>query len=289
MLARTLIAPWSWSQLMNRSSRYALAVAVAALALGGLSVRASGQEPARDAPPPGEAAAPRTEGLTPEQVAAAVKELRTGLASKDAGERAAALRRAAQVPAADVAAAVAAGLRDKSPDVRITAMEALGTMRLPEGLKELQRLAGSDKNLRKDAKLFSTLLKEIGRYGDRSSVGVLADNPWENTDAAVVRARILGLGNIRDASAVEALLAMMNKGKPLPGEDAPFMPDFRLALARLTGTDQTTNKSMWQSWWNKNKTGFKVSEDPPALPGELQSRWNEYWGLKAAEPAPPAR
>ena len=64
-------------------------------------------------------------------------------------------------------------------------------------------------------------------------------------------------------------MSMMNKGKPLPGEDAPFAQDFRLALAQLTGTDQTGNKSMWQSWWNKNKKGFKVSADATNLPLEL--------------------
>jgi HEAT repeat protein len=286
---------------MHARSRHALAAAVIALALGAPGSRASAQDPARDPPPPGAAAAPReaaparqasaprAAGPTAEQIAAAVKALQTGLASKDAAERVAALRSAAQVPSAEVAQAAADGLRDKSPEVELAAMETIGALRTPEGLKELQRLASSNKALRKDAKLYSTLLKEIGRHGDPSSVQVLADNPWENTDASVVRARILGLGNIRDVSAVEELIAMMNKGKPLPGEDAPFMPDFRLALARLTGTDQTTNKTMWQSWWNKNKKGFKLSADPPALPGELQSRWDEYWGLQPAAPAPPAK
>jgi len=78
----------------------------------------------------------------------------------------------------------------------------------------------------------------------------------------------------------------MNKGNPARGEDSPFMPDFRVALARLTGTDQTTNKSLWQSWWNENKKGFQVAAEAPPMPDELQSRWDEYWGGAAvATPA----
>jgi HEAT repeat protein len=232
-------------------------------------------EPARPEPP------------TKEQAAAAAKTVKEGLASKEPGTRIAALRAAASVPHADVAGAVAAGLKDNDTDVRIAAMETLGALRVPEALKELQRLASSDKKLQKDSRVFATLLKEIGRYGDVSSIPILTDKPWENIDAAVVKARIYGLGNIRDVKAVEALLQLMTKGSPLPGEDSPFMPDFRVALARLTGTDQTTNKSLWQKWWNDNKKTFKVSNELLPMPAELQARWDEYWGITAA--ATPAK
>lgn len=269
------------SRLLDRSFRTAALALAAALGARGAFAQDAGR-----AAPAGEARAEKSAaGPTQEQADAAVKTLKEALASKEAVERVAALRAAADVPHADVAKAVAVALKDKDDNVEIAAMEALGKMRTPEGLKELQREATSDKKLRKDARLFSTLLKEIGRHGDPSSIGVLSENPWENTDTAVVRARIYGLGNIRDVKAVEALLEMMNKGNPLPGEDAPFMPDFRVALAHLTGTDQTTNKSMWQSWWNDNKKGFKVTDEQLAMPAELQAKWNEYWGL-TPQPAP---
>lgn len=269
------------SSLLDRSFRTAALVLAAALVARG----AVAQDGGGRAAPAGEARAETSAGgPTQEQADAAVKALKEGLASKEAATRVAALRAAADVPHADVAKAVAAALKDKDDNVEIAAMEALGKMRTPDGLKELIR-AASDKKLRKDARLFSTLLKAIGRHGDPSSIAVLSESPWDNTDTAVVRARIYGLGNIRDVKAVEALMEMMNKGNPLPGEDAPFMPDFRVALARLTGTDQTTNKSLWQSWWKDNKKGFKVSDEQLAMPAELQAKWDEYWGTPAA-PAP---
>lgn len=289
---------------MNRRRRL-VAASLTALVFIALSAAPSAQrgrnEPApAPAPATDPAAAPASEpaptpaardGTAPQgaaptraQIDAALKDLAAGLASKEPADRTAALRRALLVPAPEVAAAATAALKDKSPDVQVAAMELLGTIRTPDGLKQLVRIA-SDKALRKDARLFSTSLKAIGRYGDKSSISVLADSPWDNTDASVVRARIMSLGNIRDTASIEALMSMMNKGGPPIGEDSPFMPDFRLALARLTGTDQTTNKSLWQSWWNKNK-GFKVPADPPALTSDLQTRWDEYWGNQpAAAPA----
>jgi HEAT repeat protein len=267
---------------LDRPARGPLATA-AVLALGLLALvpasspRAAAQDAGRSEP--------EQQGPTPEETEAAVKLLEEGLKSKEPAERVAALRAAASVPADPVAKAVAPALKDKHADVAVAAMEVLGEMQAPDALKELHRHAKGDKSLPKDARLYATILKAIGRHGDASSVEVLSDNPWSNTDATVVRARIYGLGNIRDLKAVEALLEMMNKGKPLPGEEAPFAPDFRVALARLTGTDQTENKSMWQSWWNENKKGFKVAEQAAPLPGELQARWDDYWGAAPA-PAP---
>lgn len=254
---------------------------VRSLAAGALVLAAGlalGAEPAAQE-------AGRGDAPTREQADAAAQAVKEGLASKEAGARVAALREAASVPHAEVAKAVAAGLKDKEADVQAAAIETLGALRVPEALKELQRHATSDKKLHKDSRLFAALLKEIGRHGDVSSIAVLIEDPWENTDAAVVKARIYGLGNIRDVKAVEALLELMNKGNPTPGEDSPFMPDFRVALARLTGTDQTTNKSLWQSWWNEHKKGFKVSGEVLPMPEELQARWDEYWGSPAATPA----
>ena len=272
------------SSLLDRSFRTAALVLAAGLVARGAVAQDGG---GGAAPPAGEARAETPAGgPTQAQADAAVKALKEGLASKEAATRVAALRAAADVPHADVAKAVAVALKDKDENVEIAAMEALGKLRTPEGLKELIR-AASDKQLRKNARLFSTLLKAIGRHGDPSAIAVLSDSPWDNTDTAVIRARIYGLGNIRDVRAIDALMEMMNKGSPLPGEDAPFMPDFRVALARLTGTDQTTNKSLWQTWWKNNKKGFQVSDEQLAMPADLQAKWDEYWGTPAA-PAPAA-
>lgn len=233
-----------------------------------------------------DAAAPT--GPTPEEIKAAVAACKEGLKSKEASERLAAVEAAAKVDADAVAAEIATAMRDKEDSVAAGAMKALGSMTSKDALKELHRAAKSaDKKLLENGKLYGTLLRNIGLHGDKSSVEILGDDATKNLDAEVVRARIYGLGAIRDRASVEKLLDLTNLGNPLPGEDSPFMPDVRVALARLTGTDQTTNKSMWQEWWNKNKNGFKVSETPAELAPDLQRQWDDYWtsngGVKPME------
>jgi len=217
-------------------------------------------------------------GPSPEEIKAAAAACKEGLKAKEPADRIAAVQAAAKVDGNAVADEISPAMRDKDETVASTAMRALGGMSCDESLKELHRMVkGADKKLQDNAKLYATLLRAVGQHGDKSSVEVLADDVTKNLDAEVVRARIYGLGNIRDRAAVEKLLDLTNLGNPLPGEDSPFMPDVRVALARLTGTDQTTNKSMWQEWWNKNKNGFKVSEAPPELAPDLQRQWDEYW------------
>ena len=223
-----------------------------------------------------EAAAPK--GPTPEEIKAAVAACKEGLKSKEPAERQAAIEAAAKVDADAVADEIGTALKDKEDSVAAAAMKALGAMTCKDSLKELHRVAkGADKKLQENGKLYGTLLRNIALHGDKSSIEILGDDALKNLDAEVARARIYGLGNIRDRAAVEKLIDLMSLGNPLPGEDAPYMPDARVALARLTGTDQTTNKSLWQEWWNKNKNGFKVSETPPELPPDLQRQWDEYW------------
>lgn len=222
-------------------------------------------------------------GPTSEQIKAAAEACKAGLKAKSPAERIAAIEAAARVDADEVAKEIADGLRDKDDSVDLAAMKALGAMHAEGALKELHRLAKSaDRKLQDNAKVYGSLLRAIGQHGDKSSIEVLASDPTANIDAGVVRARIYGLGNIRDKESVETLIKLMSLGNPTPGEDSPFMPDMRVALARLTGTDQTTNKSMWQEWWNKNKKEFQVAELPVRLEPELQQKWDSYWGNDVA-------
>jgi len=216
-------------------------------------------------------------GPTPEQIKAAVDEVKTAAKSTKADERIAAIQHASTVEDADVVRAMDEGLSDRDEAVQIATIKAFGRMQSPEALQAVHRLAKS-KKLEKQSVPLAALYRAIGQHGDRSSVDVLVADIPSNLDVAVVRSRIYGLGNIRTVESVEALLKAMNLGNPLPGEDSPFMPDAEVALARLTGTDQTTNKSLWQEWWNKNKKDFRVAPMPPALPPALQQRWDEFWG-----------
>jgi HEAT repeat protein len=238
---------------------------------------AAAQDKPRDA---GDAAP----AVTSEQAAAAAKTLKEGLASQDTTARVTALREAAAVDHDEVAKVVGGVLTEKDESVRIAAADVLGGMSCKESLTALHRGAEKKKNI-EDSKVAAALFKAIGRHAEVSSIMVIANEPLKNMDADVVKARIFALGNIRSKKSVEELMKLMQLGNPTPGQDSAYMPMFRVALARLTGTDQTTNKDMWQTWWRENEKTFEVAEPPIEMAPELQALWNEYWGVPATDKA----
>ena len=242
------------------------------LSLGLTAVAAQGTPPA---------AKPEAPAVTPEQIAAAVKSLKDGLASTDVAVKVAALKAAAAMDQDEVAKLAGGALGERDIKVRVAAAETLGAMTCKESLNALHRVMGKSDNI-KDSPFAAACFKAIGRHGDKSSIAVLANDPFKNTDADVIRARIYGLGNIRSAESVEALMKAMNLANPPPGQDSPFMPTFRVALTRLTGTDQTTNKDLWQKWWRDNQKAFRIADPPAPMPADVTALWNDYWGVVPA-------
>ena len=217
-----------------------------------------------------------------EDVEIAVAALKEAFSSKgDADARTLAIDQYGGLADPDVVAAVAKGLDDADEGVRLEAIDTLGWVPLPEALKALHRLYKRDKALRENEVLFARLLQAIGRHGDRSSIEVLKDNPFDHLTVASGRARILGLGRIRDRKSVEALIA----GMQLAGNDARgrragqprHADDFRLALASLTGEDLGATKDAWIAWWRDAKNGFEVKPGRPPLAPELKASWESYW------------
>ena len=233
---------------------------------------------AQDKPRDAKEAAP---AVSAEQAAAAAKTLKEALASAEIPARVNALREAGAVDHDEVARVAGGALTEKDESVRIAAAQALGGMTCKESLIALHRGAEKEKNV-KDSKVAAALFKAIGQHADPSSISVIVNEPLKNMDADVVRARVFALGNIRSKKSVEELMQLMLLGNPTPGQDSAYMPTFRVALARLTGTDQTTNKDLWQTWWRENKARFEVAAEPGEMPAELQTVWNEYWGVPAA-------
>ena len=217
-----------------------------------------------------------------EDVDEAVAALRQAFSTKgDADTRKLAIDNYGGLAHADVVAAVAKGLDDSDDGVRLEAVDALGWVPLPEALKALHRLYRRDKALRENEVLFARLLQAIGRHGDRSSIEVLKDNPFDHLTVASGRARILGLGRIRDVKSIESLIA----GMQLAGNDARgrrsgqprHADDFRLALTSLTGQDMGLTKDAWITWWRDAKNGFKMAPERQKLPPELKGAWESYW------------
>jgi HEAT repeat protein len=217
-----------------------------------------------------------------EDVEIAVAALKEAFSSKgDADARTLAIDQYGGLADPDVVAAVGKGLDDPDDGVRLEAIDTLGWVPLPEALKALHRLYKRDKALRENEVLFARLLQAIGRHSDRSSIEVLKDNPFDHLTVASGRARILGLGRIRDVRSVESLIA----GMQLAGSDARGRrtgqprhgDDFRLALASLTGEDLGPTKDAWITWWRGAKSGFKVAPERPPLSSDLETAWVSYW------------
>ena len=229
------------------------------------------------APPLPQDETPAPEPPDPELVAKTVERLETAYRSKDTEEQVRAIGEAGRVADAAVVKSLAKGLRQKDPALKEAVLQALRWMDHPDALKTLHRTYKSDRAIKKDPELSASLLKAIGQHGDRSSISILSDDPFSTRNYQAIKARVLGLGNIRDRKSVEALLGLMKSSAPRYVDDR--MEDFRLALIMLTGTDQGPSSQMWLRWWNDNKKSFEVSPDVPELPRGRRQQWIYYWGL----------
>ena len=219
-----------------------------------------------------------------ELVASTVDALQTAYKSKEATRMAEAIEAAREVLHADVIKLVAKALKDKAVEVQNAAIDALRWMDHPDALKALVGHWKKSKELRRDPERAPTLLKAIGQHASPSSIKLLADNVFENPARKVVQARILGLGRVRDAKAVDTLIDLLAKqgagrgGRG--GGNTGAMNDFRTALTVLTGRDLGRDQNAWRRWWNDNEKGFKVSAELPKLPRDIEGIWKRYWGLE---------
>lgn len=229
--------------------------------------------------------APRAQGAPPseERVQAACAALEGAFGEKaDPASALEAVRASIGVPSPRVVALLESkGLRTEDPALRAAVVDALGRIPLPEALKALGEALKRDKKaLQKDPPGYAALLRAIARHGDPASIGVLTDELFQSPDRTVVTARILGLAQIRTRESVDELMRLMRSSPHRKIED--YMPDFRLALARLTGADKGASQELWGSWYGEHKNDPGVSPEPPELAPELQRRWDLYWGRESA-------
>jgi len=212
-------------------------------------------------------------------VTRALEELSEAFSDGDSQTRLEALQNSSGVLDPDVIAFFAKAIGDRDVQVRRAALGYLGTMRHPRALDSLHSAyRKKKKSLRKDPETFVVLLESMGRHGSPDSIELLAEGALANLEFQVSKARILGLGNIRDRRAVEQLIALITKASR--HQVQPHMQHVRMALMVLTGVDQGTSQDAWLHWWNKNKKTLEVSVEPPRLPRGIQRRWDEYWGLR---------
>ncbi len=220
-----------------------------------------------------------------DDVKGAVDTLKAAFKSKDEGAITAAIERTGGVMHPKVVHELARGLRYKDRGVRMVTIDTLGWMKYEPALKQLHRFLRRRKHMYKqDEEMFALTLKSIGRHGSAKSIDVLSRHPFRGLTIASGRARIHGLGRIRDIRSVEALIKGSQLVGPLQirgrraGAEHRFTDEFLLSLTILTAQEFGRNRHEWQRWWHENKRTFKVPDQLPPLSEKMEKLYESYWG-----------
>lgn len=219
---------------------------------------------------------------TPEEIERSLAALKEAFEQETPDQIAGAIQTWKAVPAeAIVEELVDVGLAHEAQPVVLATIEALGYLEHEAALEALHKyLKRNAKRMRdrEDAPKLAPTLLAIGRHGNEESIDLLIDDIFLEPKREVVRARLMGLANIRVKRSVEELCDLMRKIDRRKVQ--PYANDFRLALVVLTGVDRGTDLDRWVQWWNDNKKTYEVLEKAPQMPEELQTRWDRYWGLQ---------
>ena len=215
----------------------------------------------------------------PKVVAAAVTEIETALKdAKTSDAKIAAIKKNMLVVDPKVVSAIEKGLKDKEIPVQAAAADALGRMPHGDSVEALQRFYKAEvKRLKDDQTLMPVVIKAIGRLGSEKSIEVLSDDIFMQRTFPAIQARLLGLGNIRSKKSIDALFTMMNKVGT--NQLDTYMEPVRLALMRLTGTDQGPSSQAWMAWWRGAEKGFEMPKEAK-LPEAQEKAWNDYWEIQ---------
>ncbi len=158
----------------------------------------------------------------------------------------------------DMASAALAkyGLSDDSLAVREAAALLLGKMKRSNVVPTMiSAMGANEKNIR----AYLALIVGLGEIGDQRAVDVLSKDWWNQRigeyGEAAARAKIQALGNIRHASAVDALIDTLT----LTQDDnaSKYKTDIVQSLTKLTGQDFLLDRKAWKDWWKKNRATFK--------------------------------
>lgn len=225
---------------------------------------------------------PKEQKADPKAVEAAIKGIDKAFTEGKGPERVAAIQAAAQVKDQEVARAIARGLRDNEREVKVAAVDALRFEAAPKAFEELESFWTNDRRLmEKDQDLAARVLKAIGQFGNPRAIELLAKNPFETPAYPAIKARLMGLANIRSKESLAKIIGMMQ----MVGlwTDQAYMDDVRLALLRLTGQDLGKDPNQWFMWYENNRSKIEIPKDPPQMNKLDQYMWDSYWSPKPLE------
>jgi hypothetical protein len=217
---------------------------------------------------------------SPERVAEVRAALDEARQAGDPARLVAALEVAQDVPHPSVVADVVAVLDDEREEVQLAALSSLRWLAHPDALDALEELARNGKRMRSPA-FAAAVLRGLGQHADPGSVVLLARTPFEPSEHACLRARVLALGRIRTPESLETLIRMLGATHGARGERRlkAHMEAVRTSLVLLTGLDHGSSPELWEDWWRENRRDFRIPAETPLLPKELREPWDRYWGL----------
>ncbi|MCH2111345.1 MAG: hypothetical protein MK213_00685, partial [Planctomycetes bacterium] len=119
----------------------------------------------------------------------------------------------------------------------------------------------------------------LGQHRHSKGIDILTDGLWSNArSSAVLRARVLSLGRIRDKDSCEALMGMLKSSGGRRNSKRPAMNEFRISMCVLTGQDAGGDTTAWIEWWNDEKKKLKISDEEWPLPTKnFQKNWDTLW------------
>jgi hypothetical protein len=198
------------------------------------------------------AAPARAEDEPPSDPARAVLD---GLASKDAEARLEAAKAAANLQDERLLVPLLKAAKDEVEGVRQAAIEALRTRSTGKDRRRAaQGLAARLPLLEKEAVREEELLLVVHALHDLAepiSIPALIDIP-RDSDREVVKARLLAVGNVPSAKAIEALLVYGSRGRR--GNTQWGLT--REALAYALGVKLTGDVDVWRIWWKDHARDF---------------------------------
>jgi len=190
------------------------------------------------------------------KLAAEAKELAGRLASKDPDVVYEAIKEAAQNQHALLTDPLVKLLKSPRPELRGTAIEALGTRFDPTARKKAAKaLAARLGKLSRKEKDADELMKSITALHDLAqtvSIKPLLSDIDKDTNGKVVRARVMAVANVPDAEAIDSLIKFAAKSRRMAKRGKVV----RDALVYATGERIKGNVDAWRSWWKEHKKNF---------------------------------
>jgi len=209
----------------------------------------------------------------------ALQKFKKAMANPSPAARAAAATDLARTPFEKAALALGNVLGSEVETVKIAAAEGLGNFKDYKKIATPMLLSSLNVNV-KEPKVMEAIFKGLGKLDDDAALSTI-HRYFDEKDEVIAIAAIMSAADIRNASSMDPLIALMKKYEkideqakksggggygvnvPNGGADPKIklakdvLPAIIKGLQKIANEKWATTKE-WEIWWNKNKATFKV-------------------------------